>query len=378
MTLETVLDVFIDANILLLVACFVWTTALVITPLFGLKTTFKTQLFLLNGSVLAIIFSPIFVYLFSGWTSQNSLNFSDLVVSNYLDGNINVDAALLQSTLDFRALTITEIVSFNSPIVQTIVTLFFLICAGLIIRVASQALQLRKQIQQSYLLKRIGPVDIVINDMIQIPFSTRGIKRRYIVIPEDMLTQQQDLRIAIAHELQHFRQKDVEWEFFLEALKPFFFWNPVFYIWRSQVRQLREYACDQVLINRSPYNIREYCECLLRVSKAHSNSIHARQLQSPTVALVEECVSIKSKRSFLRKRILMMANQSSAKDSALMSMTTSGVIIAIVFLTSVLMQNPKDWSHDRLMLSTIINLERMNNINTFANPSSVVLVDIAR
>ena len=74
----------------------------------------------------------------------------------------------------------------------------------------------------------------------------------------------------------------------------------------------------------------------------------------------------------------MMANQSSAKDSALMSMTTSVVIIAIVFLTSVLMQNPKDWSHDRLMLSTIINLERMNNINTFANPSSVVLVDIAR
>ncbi|MBL4906415.1 MAG: M56 family metallopeptidase [Sneathiella sp.] len=366
MTPETVLNIFIDANILLLVACLVWTSALVIFPLFGLKNTFKTQLFVLNGSIGAIIFCPVFVYLFSGWASQNSLNISDLIVANYLNGNFRMDAEQLQSALGFREEMVREIVGLNSYPAKILVGAFATISAMLFLRLAYQGYKLWAQLKDSYQLKRIGNVFILVNDEIHIPYSTRGLIRRYIVIPEEMLTHQSDLKIAIAHELQHFRQGDVEWEFLLEALKPFFFWNPVFYVWSSQVRRLREYACDQTIVNRSPYGIRAYCECLLRTSRAQSNSNSGNRLSLPSVALVEKSASEKSKRSLLRKRIMMLTSEHGNKDSKLISTLVAISIVGIVFTTSVLMQNTKDWSHDRLMLSTIINLERMNTLNNVA------------
>jgi len=366
MTPETVLNVFIDVNILLLVACLVWTTALAIFPFIGLKSTFRTQLFLLNGSIGAIILYPVFVYLFSGWASQNSLNISDLVVANYLNGNFQMDAEQLESALGFREEIVREIVSLKSFATQILVGAFAIISAVLFSRLLYQGYQLWAQLKDSYLLKRIGNIYILVSDEISIPYSTRDLTRRYIVIPEEILTRQLDLKIAITHELQHFRQKDVEWEFFLEALKPLFFWNPVYYIWCAQVRRLREYACDQIIVNRSPYGIRAYCECLLRTSRSQSKSNRSRHIRLPSVALVDKCNSDKSKRSLLRKRILMMTNERQNRGSKLVSALASISVIGIVFTTSVLMQNPKDWSHDRLMLSTIINLERMNTINNVA------------
>ena len=43
-------------------------------------------------------------------------------------------------------------------------------------------------------------------------------------------------------------------------------------------------------------------------------------------------------------------------------------MVASVLATAMLMQRPGDWSHDRLMLSTIVNLERMASRN--AAPTS--------
>jgi len=40
-------------------------------------------------------------------------------------------------------------------------------------------------------------------------------------------------------------------------------------------------------------------------------------------------------------------------------------MIAVVFLSALSIQKPADWTQDRLMLSTIINLERLETINTF-------------
>jgi hypothetical protein len=41
-------------------------------------------------------------------------------------------------------------------------------------------------------------------------------------------------------------------------------------------------------------------------------------------------------------------------------------LLAVVGLASIAVQKPNDWSHDRLMLSTIINLERLELRNTLA------------
>ncbi|MEC7964085.1 MAG: hypothetical protein VX201_12470 [Pseudomonadota bacterium] len=42
---------------------------------------------------------------------------------------------------------------------------------------------------------------------------------------------------------------------------------------------------------------------------------------------------------------------------------------AIPVATATAVAQPKDWSHDRIMLSTVANLERLNQLNTMAQRS---------
>jgi hypothetical protein len=39
-------------------------------------------------------------------------------------------------------------------------------------------------------------------------------------------------------------------------------------------------------------------------------------------------------------------------------------LITFVMISAVMMRSPADWSHDRLMLSTIVNLERLETRNS--------------
>jgi hypothetical protein len=38
-------------------------------------------------------------------------------------------------------------------------------------------------------------------------------------------------------------------------------------------------------------------------------------------------------------------------------------LMGLTMLAAVAIQSPDDWSHDRLMLSTVVNLERLDEIN---------------
>ncbi|MFC6585134.1 hypothetical protein [Sulfitobacter aestuariivivens] len=38
-------------------------------------------------------------------------------------------------------------------------------------------------------------------------------------------------------------------------------------------------------------------------------------------------------------------------------------LLSAIVLMTVAIQSPGDWSHDRLMLSTVVNLDRMDEIN---------------
>jgi hypothetical protein len=42
----------------------------------------------------------------------------------------------------------------------------------------------------------------------------------------------------------------------------------------------------------------------------------------------------------------------------------SGLLVGSVLITAMLIQRPSDWSQDRLMLSTIVNLERLATRNS--------------
>jgi hypothetical protein len=59
--------------------------------------------------------------------------------------------------------------------------------------------------------------------------------------------------------------------------RPLFFWNPFFYIWKSEVERLRELACDQRVAENARVDLRSYCLCLLRAAQA---GLRKRQLRS--------------------------------------------------------------------------------------------------
>ncbi len=174
--------------------------------------------------------------------------------------------------------------------------------------------------------------------------------------------------MAIGHEFQHMRQFDLEWEIALELLRPVFFWNPAYYLWKRQVEQLRELSCDQRVLVRKRYDPKIYCDCLLHVCQ---NSLVKGPLFSvalPKVALIQMDRALFGRNSalFLRQRVNSLLDGNAEKYPKSVFVGLMIPLLAIVAFSTLALQKPDDWSQDRIMLSTIINLERLAERNSSA------------
>lgn len=371
---ETLLKAYLDANILLAFAIILWSLVLVVVSKTDLKRAYRSHLWLLNGVIISLAFSPVLIYFLSGWSARYSLNLTDIIVAQYLEGNVEISPSRLVAFLSLRENFVRDLIHLQSPAVKVLAVIFFLGFVGFSIRTMRNALRLRNTLKNCRAWRRFGRKYILLSDTALVPFSTRSLSKHYIVIPTIMLDNSSDIKMAIGHELQHFRQRDVEWAILLELLTPLFFWNPLFYIWKRQVTHLREFACDQNLLERSGYDVRSYCECLLRTCSRSLRGKDNFTVISAAVAMVNvERVPSENKTSLLRSRIIAITSDKSSR----LSKSTIALIILPLVLTvtfsAFLIQAPADWSHDRLMLSTIVNLERMDARNSFdVRPSLLV------
>lgn len=356
MTLETLLNVYIDANIMLLVAYFLWSIARFLMARMGLKRAYTTQLRLLNGGMVAIAVSPIFVLLLGHWATLYAMNISDIVVAQYLAGNVEISALQLQAILEIRNSFVRDLAGQGTVASNLVLAAFVTGFAWFSLRIARNIIQLKAILKASHKWRQFGRVHLLVSDTILVPFSTRGFRNHYVVIPSIMLDNIGDVRMAVSHELEHFRRGDVEWEILLEFLRPLFFWNPVFYGWKQHVTLLREFSCDQVLAARKSFDLRAYCECLLRAS-SRSLSESAMIVASPTVPLVN---AQNADGSVLRNRIMALTASDEILPQRGLFLILIAPLMVLVFLSAMMIQRPTDWSHDRLMLSTIINLERLD------------------
>ena len=67
--------------------------------------------------------------------------------------------------------------------------------------------------------------------------------------------------------------------------------------------------------------------------------------------------------SFLEQRITSaLTKRRPRRQKLLFALVATPLLVAVTFIT-VAIQSPGDWSHDRLMLSTVVNLERLDEIN---------------
>lgn len=373
---SAVLDAYINMNILLAFAFGLWFLARLCLNALGMRHAYVTQLRLLNGLFIAVAASPLIaagvaLFLKAGFLSDGfSMTLSDFIVAQYLQGRLEMNPSQLESFLGLHNTVTSDLVNLDSRL-GLIVTAFLI--TGMLFfsaRLIVSFRRLHRIIENSYSWRRFGNLHLRISDTTRVPFSTRTLRRRYVVIPSSMLANSEDVRMALGHEFQHLRQYDIEWELALEFLRPFFFWNPVYYLWKRQVEHLRELSCDQRVLARRHYTIEAYCECLLRACQNSMRTDRVFSVSLPKVALVKSDRSLfgNSPAIVLRRRLVSLFEGSVERNriSALVALMIP--LLAMVAVTTIAIQRPNDWSQDRIMLATIINLERLAVRNSLATP----------
>jgi beta-lactamase regulating signal transducer with metallopeptidase domain len=361
MNAEAFLNAYIDLNLLLFAGIALWLGSRAVLTRSHLGPAFRPQLRLLNGMTLLLTLSPFLVVALTTYVVSKPPTLSDMLVAQYLQGNVNMSATRFESILGLREDLVRDLMAQTSLWAQAALAVLILGAAMSVVQVAISVARLRRVLKNAYVWKRIGRLQIRFSDSSKVAFSTRGLWTRYVVLPTALAENPADLRLSVAHELQHFRQRDVECEFLLEALRLLLFWNPAYHIWRREVRMLREFACDQALVSRGQRDVRAYCECLIRACVLAAQDPIRFVRRSPSVALVDRR---EVRRGATLERRIRAVTAAQPQDGHVLSwMFVSALLATGVMATALLMQRPGDWSHDRIMLSTIVNLERMAHRN---------------
>ena len=128
------------------------------------------------------------------------------------------------------------------------------------------------------------------------------------------------------------------------------------------MRAMREFACDQALGARARFDLRAYSECLIRATERARRSPVFLSPRSPSVALLERHEIHNA--PILARRIIAVTEKTPEGHQASLWAAIAATIACAVVMTAFLIQRPGDWSHDRIMLATIVNLERMAHRNT--------------
>ncbi|MFL4468718.1 M56 family metallopeptidase [Tateyamaria armeniaca] len=366
---EALLDAFINANILFGVAFVLWFLVRAVMCRVGLRHAYGTQLWLLNAVFLAIICAPFLVAGFnalqgSGVAKGVNVNLSDMVVSYYLNGGLDMKASDFEGLILMRDTFILNVMNADGIVAKAAIATFLVGVTLGFVRLCYSIFCLWRIVTDSYDIRRIGRVRIRVSDRVRVPFSTRGFRNYFVVIPSHMLGMRHDMKVSLAHEFQHIRQGDLEWEVLLEALKPFFFLNPAYHAWKRQVEHLRELSCDSQVMSNGRIDVQEYCETLLSVCQQTLRRDRAFLLAVPKVTLVTaDRTPLKVGKSLLERRILSVLDARRLRHEKLVFVAAAIPLIAAVAFTSVAIQRPGDWSQDRLMLSTVVNLDRLDEIN---------------
>lgn len=365
---ETILTSYIDINLLMAGSALIWFVGRRIMKYSDSARAFAAQLHLVKALLLVTFFFPVLLTLFSQYFASASpipVTLSELVLAQFLQGNIQINPSFLESVLTFRQNVMTQLSDPNHVFITVVLygglaTAFFMVARALL-----TMNKLSQILSDSHEWRTSGRLKLMLADSIRIPFSTRTWRHHYVVLPSTMLGNQIDVKVSVAHELQHLRQRDVDWEFIFAILTPVFFWNPAFHYFKREIEELRELSCDQNVLKRGFLTAREYCECLIRVCDGRFKRNNLFKLRVPEVALIQTRTGLFTKRpkKLLENRLVSAVTGGNGSVSRLRLVLIAVMMIGLAGALSFTVQKPADWSHDRLMLSTIINLERLEKRN---------------
>jgi beta-lactamase regulating signal transducer with metallopeptidase domain len=212
-----------------------------------------------------------------------------------------------------------------------------------------QVCALLSLVHRSYQIRKIGNINILLNETTQTPLCFSLIKRSYIILPEQILENNNYYKIAIAHELQHIRQKDTRWLYVLLLLKVFCFINPCVWLWAHWFNELQEFACDEAVMRRKKTSAVIYGECLLDTAKrvlAYKHGYHALSLFG---------FKKTKKQSHLYRRVNMLFQHCKQAHKSLFAIF-AGILLIISSISTAYALNGNDTSVLSLsQLQTIVN-----------------------
>ncbi|WP_170559560.1 M56 family metallopeptidase [Ruegeria atlantica] len=358
---KPVLDAFLEFNVVLGVSALIWLTARAVLTRSSMRFESVAQLRSLKALCICVVLSPILAMGVSAvvgflWPGR-AVALGDLAVAAYLRGEIAMPAAQFETLLNTRERWLDHVLSGSSLVVTFALIAFAFVSTVLTVRVVRDAWAIRKAVRSSFLWRQSSKVDIRLSDRITVPFAVRGLRRRHVVLPSHLLNTPREMRFALAHEFQHIRALDVEWELGFELLRPLLFWNPAYLVIKHQFDRLRELACDQSVVSRKGIDAKDYTACLLDYC---SRSL---TINSPRILHVALVNGTKAKH-VLRLRVIALTEAPATTPplpAVFLGLTLS--LATVLAISSASVRQTQDWSHDRLMLSTVVNLERLEARN---------------
>ncbi len=176
--------------------------------------------------------------------------------------------ALNSPTPDLMPAEVLAVVSQQTG-VNLIALVMTLVVAGILgsaIKLVLELFKLRRLIRESIPLKKQGNISLLYNPGIKIPFATGFLRKKTIVLPEDLLLSRENLHIVLKHEGHHIRSGDLYWSFLARLNSILCFWNPAAYAWKQILHNLQELACDEYLTSKTNITPDAYAECLFSVA----------------------------------------------------------------------------------------------------------------
>ena len=361
MAADNLLNAWIDTNLLLCLLAALWLPTRRLLAPFQWGRALVGQSQALNLVFAAVLLAPILVRVFTS-NAAVPLNLSDMLVAFYLDGNVEMSASRFEALLGLRHQLVDTFLDQQALWARLFLALLVAGVAVGVLRFALAILGLRRCLQRAHPWRKFGRLHLVISGEARTPFSACGLWSRYIVLPADLLGHGPDMRFTLAHEFQHLRKSDLAQEIAVELLRPLFVWNPAFHICCRQMRELREMACDQAVAQRRPAELGGYCRSLIRASERARNGRQFFMPVGPAVAFVGSGQG-SARESQLGLRILSLTS-AVAPGAGRTAWKVVGLLLCVALVMgAVLLRSPSGWSHDRIMLSTIVNLERLDERN---------------
>ncbi|GAA6208045.1 hypothetical protein NBRC116601_13380 [Cognatishimia sp. WU-CL00825] len=335
----------------------------------GLRRRFLTRRRLGVTAIVSLALLPLVQPYLVASPYAATLNATDVVVGQYLKGNLFISANEMSSLLAAKTLWLEQLTTASGLLAQFIIAVFIVAFVGRAGYLVMNFRRIWQAVQAGQLMRQTRRTRVVISPAISVPFSTRGLWYYYVVLPDSMCSDCQTMQMSIGHEMQHIRQGDVDAEVILSLLSPLVVLNPGFWFLSSRMRRLGELACDRAYLARRGFDAHSYSMRLLNI--ARSTRFATQQPTAFGVPLIGRSVPFLARRSMLKDRIIEIARDQAkpTRETRLFGWGLSAVMAVLVLAGATSLAEPADWSHERLMLSSVANLERLNQLNTLAQRS---------